>query len=54
MTVDVYHDDGEVELMIPTADAHAERRGIQLDPDEALSTAQDIIEAVDEVESDGE
>jgi hypothetical protein len=40
-------DDDEVVLMIPTAEANTERRGVILSRDEALVVAQDIIDAVD-------
>lgn len=41
-------DEGNVSLMVPSSDRYAERRGIVLNRDEALSTAEDLIDAVDE------
>jgi len=47
-------DDGDVSLMVPTSDAHAERRGIILSVDEAVDVARDIFAAVDEANDDPE
>jgi len=47
-------DDGDVSLMVPTSDAHAERRGVIVDTEEAVDVARDIIAAVDEAKGDDE